>query len=79
MDQMEGWEKNRPLGPGDAPQETRLSRLEREREREEKHKEALEDKLERGLEETFPASDPVAIVQPPHSVYDRGWRRKRIA
>ena len=28
-------------------------------------KKALDDKLERGLEETFPGSDPVAITQPP--------------
>jgi hypothetical protein len=25
----------------------------------------LEDKLEQGLEESFPASDPVAVTQPP--------------
>jgi len=34
-------------------------------------KKRLEDALERGLEETFPASDPVAVTQPPHSPDDR--------
>jgi hypothetical protein len=33
-------------------------------ERDEVRKKALDDKLERGLEETFPGSDPVAIIQP---------------
>jgi hypothetical protein len=30
----------------------------------EERKKALDDKLERGLEETFPGSDPVAVTQP---------------
>jgi hypothetical protein len=34
----------------------------------------LEDKLEQGLEESFPASDPVAVTQPPAGPNDR---RKR--
>ncbi len=31
----------------------------------------LERELEEGLEETFPGSDAVNIVQPPHSRQDR--------
>jgi hypothetical protein len=31
----------------------------------------LEDKLEQGLEESFPASDPVAVTQPPVGSSDR--------
>jgi len=27
--------------------------------------------LETGLEESFPASDPVAVTQPPHSPQDK--------
>jgi hypothetical protein len=27
--------------------------------------------LETGLEESFPASDPVAVTQPPHSPHDK--------
>jgi hypothetical protein len=34
-------------------------------------REKLDDALERGLEETFPASDPVSVVQPPPSVRDK--------
>lgn len=30
-----------------------------------------EAQLEQGLEDTFPASDPIAIVQPVHRVEDR--------
>jgi hypothetical protein len=31
----------------------------------------LDEALERGLEETFPASDPVSVVQPPPSPLDK--------
>jgi hypothetical protein len=31
----------------------------------------LEDKLEQGLEESFPVSDPVAVTQPPVGPSDR--------
>ena len=34
-------------------------------------KKALDDQLERGLEKSFPGSDPVAVTQPPHSPHDR--------
>jgi hypothetical protein len=34
-------------------------------------KKRLDDALERGLEETFPGSDPVAVTQPPHSPHDK--------
>jgi len=34
-------------------------------------KEALDEQLETGLEDSFPGSDPVAVTQPPHSRYDR--------
>ncbi len=34
-------------------------------------KRRLDEALERGLEETFPASDPVNVTQPPHSKKDR--------
>jgi hypothetical protein len=33
--------------------------------------EKLEEALELGLEETFPASDPVSVVQPSPSVHDK--------
>jgi hypothetical protein len=43
----------------------------RRRERQERRKEELDEALDRGLEETFPGSDPVAITQPPHSARDK--------
>ena len=42
--------------------------------RAEQRKKSLDDKLEEGLEETFPASDPVSIVQPPPTAYDKRAR-----
>lgn len=35
-------------------------------------KERLDRALDEGLEETFPGSDPVNVVQPPHSPQDKG-------
>ena len=35
------------------------------------HKEKLDDKLDKALEESFPGSDPISIVQPPQSTYDK--------
>ena len=39
--------------------------------------EKLDNALDRGLEETFPASDPVSVVQPPPSSRDKNEVRKR--
>src|SRR3981081_2558121 len=39
-------------------------------------KRRLEQALEEGLEETFPASDPVNVTQPPPSKADRHVKRK---
>ena len=36
----------------------------------------LEQALEEGLEETFPASDPVNVTQPPPSKADHHVKRK---
>jgi hypothetical protein len=41
------------------------------RERDLDRKKRLDDALDRGLEETFPGSDPVSVTQPPHSPYDK--------
>lgn len=40
------------------------------------HKEKLDEALEQGLEDTFPASDPVNLTQPPPSKKDRDIKRK---
>jgi hypothetical protein len=34
-------------------------------------KKKLDDALERGLEDTFPGSDPVSVTQPSPSPYDK--------
>ena len=39
-------------------------------------KRQLDEALEEGLEETFPASDPVNVIQPPPSKGDHHVRRK---
>ena len=43
----------------------------KQRENGERQNDRLDDALERGLEETFPASDPVSVVQPPPSARDK--------
>ena len=48
-----------------------------ERQDSERQHDRLDDALERGLEETFPASDPVSVVQPPPSARDKNQARKR--
>jgi hypothetical protein len=44
---------------------------------EDSEKRELDDALEEGLEETFPASDPVNVTQPAPSRGDHHVRRKR--
>ena len=43
---------------------TGVKRPRREVDKKEKRRQRLEDALQEGLEETFPASDPVAITEP---------------
>jgi hypothetical protein len=52
--------------------EAERKRNETEREREEAVKRRqLEKSLEQGLEDSFPASDPINVTQPPPSVEDK--------
>jgi hypothetical protein len=48
-----------------------------DRERDELRDKKLDEALERGLEDTFPASDPVSVVQPPPSARDKHELHKR--
>lgn len=41
-----------------------------------KEKKRLDRALDEGLEETFPASDPVNLTQPPKSVPDKDGNKK---
>ncbi|HYA06487.1 MAG TPA: hypothetical protein VEF90_11390 [Xanthobacteraceae bacterium] len=53
------------------------SRELRRREQEAKRRSKLDDALERGLEDTFPGSDPVSVTQPPPSARDKAEAKKR--
>jgi hypothetical protein len=71
---MDEWNKNRSprLSLADFAPEADDSA--KRRERDAKRKQKLDEQLEKGLEDTFPGSDPVAVTQPPHSSYDRRRR-----
>lgn len=49
----------------------------KDREDKNEHKEKLDEALEQGLEDTFPASDPVNLTQPAPSKKDQDIKRKR--
>ena len=55
----------------------RKHRSGKQREDGKRQNEKLDEALERGLEETFPASDPVSVVQPPPSSRDKNEVQKR--
>jgi hypothetical protein len=72
---MDEWNKNRPVQAEHADfRQDAAERERKRRERDEKRRKSLDDRLDRGLEETFPGSDPVAVVQPPASAYDKPRR-----
>jgi len=54
---------------GERPGSQRLA--EDRKERQAKRKKAMDDALDRGLQDSFPASDPVAVTQPPPSAWDK--------
>jgi hypothetical protein len=68
---IDAWNRKRRLPPDHAGSERDDDDRAGKRDRESQRKKALDDQLERGLEESFPASDPVAVTQPPHSPHDR--------
>jgi hypothetical protein len=47
----------------------------REEKEEEKRRGRVENALEEGLEDTFPASDPVSVTQPPPTPADKKPKR----
>jgi hypothetical protein len=67
---MDELNKDRAFQPGHQGFERNAkARSDRRREREIRQREKLDDALERGLEETFPASDAISVVQPMASTY----------
>jgi hypothetical protein len=61
--------------PNDTVMENELSEQERE-DVEAKRRRRLERSLEEGLEDTFPASDPINVTQPPPNATDKREGRK---
>jgi hypothetical protein len=59
--------------PNDTVAENELSEKAK-RDREEERKRRLEKSLEQGLEDSFPASDPINVTQPPPTVGDKKKR-----
>jgi hypothetical protein len=68
--------KNRSLRPDHADfQRDETDRdKKRHREQDASRKEKLDDALERGLEDSFPGSDPVSVTQPPSNPHDKHSR-----
>ena len=61
--------RSQPPDHRDSEQDTKEAG--KDRERTERCKQRLDESLDRGLEDTFPGSDPVAVTQPPPSAYDK--------
>jgi hypothetical protein len=68
---MDEWTKNRRRQPAHSVPRPDHEGRARKYDRESRWKKALDERLDKGLEESFPASDPVAVIQPPQSPYDR--------
>jgi hypothetical protein len=67
--------------PNRTEMENEVSEAKRKREETEqaRQRSRLEKSLEEGLEDSFPASDPINVTQPPRSVQDKreGARPKK--
>jgi len=69
---MDEWNRNKPLPSYDGDrQQGAEDREGRRRERDEIRWKLFDDALEIGLEDTFPASDPVAVTLPSPSKRDK--------
>ncbi len=68
---MDEWNRTRSLQPDAARFQRDKTDRHGKRRGQDERRERLDDALERGLEDTFPASDPVSVTQPAGSVYDK--------
>ena len=68
---MDEWSRNRPLRANHSGSPRDVKHRNGRLGENERQKEKLDEALERGLEETFPGSDPVSVIQPPPSVRDK--------
>lgn len=76
-DIMDEWDKNRSLQPDAGGFQRGGNDHDRKRRGQNERRERLDDALERGLEDTFPGSDPVSVIQPPGSAYDKNEAKRR--
>jgi hypothetical protein len=56
---------------GRAEQEAKRRQREEKQAREARIQAELDEALELGLEESFPGSDPISVIQPPPTIYDK--------
>jgi hypothetical protein len=56
---------------GRSEQEAKRRQREEKQAREARIQAELEEALDLGLEESFPGSDPISVVQPPQTIYDK--------
>jgi len=69
---IDEWNRNRSLPRDQADFERNAKEdANRRHERAERSKKILDDELDRGLEDTFPGSDPVVVTRPAHSTPDK--------
>jgi hypothetical protein len=68
---MDEWSRNRPLPAKQASSRRDVKRQNGRLNENQRQKEKLDEALELGLEETFPGSDPVSVIQPPPSIGDK--------
>ena len=78
---MDEWNRNKSLPPdhGDVERDAKKERNAKKpagkrRTKDAARKKALDDNLDRALEDSFPGSDPVALTQPPSSARDKRRR-----
>ncbi len=76
-DNMDELNRNRSLQPDSAEFERDAQDRDGKRDRDANYRKRLDDALDRGLEDTFPASDPVSVIQPPPSARDTQETRRR--
>ncbi len=73
---MDERNRNRSLQPDHAGFQRDAKDRDGKRDEVKRH-DKLDDALERGLEDSFPGSDPVSVIQPPPSVHDKHETQKR--
>jgi hypothetical protein len=73
---MDQWNKHRSIQPDIADLEWDEDDRDgkRRRERDAQLKDMLDKALDVGLEDSFPGSDPVSVIQPPPSIHDKRRR-----